>query len=127
MNIKYLLDSSAVIEYFKGSEKGREAAEIIENNECGMSIISIAELSDNFSRENRSMKESYDFILSKIVILDLSKKAALDSGSFKKERRKKIKDFGLVDAILYLTAKEKQLIFVTCDKDFIELENVKLL
>lgn len=127
MTNRYLVDSSAWVEYFAGTELGKEIKDIIEKEEIATCILSIAELSDKFSREKEKFDASLSFIKNKSVILDITLSSCIESGKLKAERRKIKKDFGLVDAIIYLTAKESHCILIARDDDFKGMENVIVL
>ncbi|MFA4819388.1 MAG: PIN domain-containing protein [Candidatus Aenigmatarchaeota archaeon] len=126
---KYMLDSSAWIEYFAGTAMGEKVKEFLENEETTIAIclLSIAEISDKFSKENEKFDKSLAFIKSASSIANLTLKSCSEAGKLKAERRKIKKEFGLVDAITYLTAKENSCILVAKDDDFENMDNVILL
>lgn len=124
---KYLLDSSAWIEYFAGTEIGSRVKEIIEEKETQTCIISMAEISDKFNREKENLENFLAFIKNTSTIASLSFSACADSGKLKAERRKIKKEFSLIDAIIYLTAKENENTLVTKDNDFEGMNNVIVL
>ncbi len=92
-NTEYLLDTYAWIEYFLGSKEGEKVKNLIKHQIIHTSIISIAELSDKYHRENLidEWQERYRFIMSKSSILPCSIKIAKNSGFRKLELRKKNK------------------------------------
>lgn len=125
-NIEYLLDTYAWIEYFRGTNKGKIVKNLIESERIYTSIISIAELSDKYYRENLmdEWETRYKFILSKSNILQLSLKIAQNSGPRKWDLRKTSEDIGLADAIIFETATQKELTVVSGDphfKDFVDV------
>lgn len=125
-NTEYLLDTYAWIEYFIGSKEGEKVSKLIERQIVHTSIISIAELSDKYHRENLidEWEERYQFIMSKSNILPCSIKIAKNSGLKKLELRKKNKSIGLVDAIIIETASQHGLIIVSGDLHFKTIDNV---
>ena len=123
---KYMLDSSAWIEYFIGSETGAKVRNIVENHATTTCILSAAEISDKFSGEKEKFEEFLGFINNRSSIAGLTLSACAQSGKLKADRRKVRKEFGLLDAIIYLTAKENSCILVTKDNDFKGMENVEL-
>lgn len=127
MGNKYLIDSSAWVEYFAGTELGEKVKAIIEKEEIATCILSIAEISDKFSREKEKFDSFLSFIKNKSIILDITLSSCMESGKLKAERRKIKKDFGLIDAIIYLIAKENSCILVAKDDDFEGMENVIIL
>jgi len=127
MENRYLIDSSAWVEYFAGTELGKKAMDIIEKEEIATCILSIAEISDKFNREKEKFDIFLSFIKNKSSILDITLSSCMESGKLKAERRKIKKEFGLIDAIIYLTAKENSCILVAKDDDFEGLKNVVVL
>ena len=126
MSYEYILDSSAWMEYFKGSKKGEKLREIVENNAIATSIIAVAELADKFSRDEKSFQNHLLFIQSKAAILPSSIPITLEAATIKQEQRKKKPKFGLADALQFATAQDKEALFVTTDNDFVEMKGVLL-
>ncbi len=127
MSSKYILDSSAWIEYLGGSIKGTQVAKLLETRAIGTSIIAIAELADKFEREDRNFEKTLTFIQGKSLILPFTLSIACSAAKIKKEMRAKRNKFGLVDAIHLATAFQQKAIFVTADNDFRDIKNVLLL
>ena len=125
-NTEYLLDTYAWIEYFIGSEEGLKVKNLLEHQFIHTSVISIAELSDKYHRENLSSEwqKRYQFIISKSSIVPCSLKVMKNSGFRKLELRKKHKSIGLVDAIIIETAIQLDLILVSGDLHFETIENI---
>ncbi len=127
MKTKYVLDSSAWIEYFRGSEKGRKIQEIVEKETIGTGIIAIAELSDKFEKEKNDFRKALQFIESKAAILNISVEVAVNSGKLKNTIRNKKPKFGLADALHLALAQEEEATLVTCDYDFEGLPSVMII
>lgn len=129
MTSKYVMDSYAWIEYFKGTSKGKKVKEILENQPCFTPTIVIAELSNKYSKENYFFWETdLQFIADNSSIIALDKGTASAAGKLKEAVRKKYKtNFGLADAIILSTARQISAIVVTGDPHFEELNNVEFL
>ena len=127
--INYLIDTYAWIEYFLGSSEGIKVKEILEKGNVNTSIISIAELSDKYYRENISevLEDRYSFIINTVKILPISLDIAKNIGIRKIELRKKSPKASIADAIIYETSLQHNLIIVTGDPYFKELDNVLFL
>ncbi|MBI4919162.1 PIN domain-containing protein, partial [archaeon] len=97
MKTKYIIDSSAWIEYLGGTDKGVKFKEIIEQEFIASSIITIAEVADKFERENKKISEPLKFILGHAKIVSLDIDICLDAAKIKKEARKIHKKFSLAD------------------------------
>ena len=128
---KYLLDTWAWIEFYIGSEKGREIYQKIENEECYTSIVSLAEMSDNYRSGNlksdNKWSEIRKFVESKTEIINLTSSICSSAGEIKKKEREKFPDFGLMDAIILATAREHSLELITGDKHLKDKERAKKL
>lgn len=127
MASRYMLDSSAWIEYFAGSESGRKIKDLVENEKPVTCILSLAELSDKFSGESEKFERFLAFMrgVSSIAMITVSSCSA--SGKIKADRRKIRKKFGLVDALIYLTARENGCVLITKDKDFDGMRDVAMI
>lgn len=127
MTNKYMLDSSAWIEYFSGTELGAKIKDIVESGTTVTSILSIAEISDKFSREKEKFEKFLSFIKNMSSVANITISSCSESGKLKAERRTIRKKFSLADAIIYLSAKENSCILITLDHDFDSMENVKVI
>ncbi|MBI2598555.1 MAG: type II toxin-antitoxin system VapC family toxin [Candidatus Diapherotrites archaeon] len=128
MTFKYVLDSHAWIEYFKGTLSGEKAKYFLETQECITPAIVVAELSYKYSTNNEDFEKQLNFILGKSSIIDLNSELALSAGKIKKFVRKKYKNnFGLADAIILATARKINAKVVTGDHHFKLLKNVEFL
>ena len=113
-----LLDTYAWIEFFIGSEKGNVVNKILKNNICYTSAISIAEISEWVERGNYDRKKIFSDVESFSTIIDLDGSILESAGIIKVKKRQKIKDFGMVDAIILATAKQHDMQIVTGDRHF---------
>jgi len=127
MEKRYVIDTSVWISYFDGSEKIVPVKEIIESSEIVTSIITVAELSDKFSRENKNFNTVLTFLIAHSKIEGISVSDATAAGILKNKVRKNKKNFSLADALIYTLTKSKNTILITADKEFEELENVKIM
>lgn len=127
MENRYLIDTSAWIEYFSGTALGEKAREIIEKEATSTCMLSIAEISGKFSKEKKKFDKALAFIKNRSSIVRITMAICEESGKLKAERRKTKKDFGIADAIIYLAAKENSCMLVAIDDDFEGMENAMVL
>jgi PIN domain nuclease of toxin-antitoxin system len=118
---EYLLDTWAWIEFYTGSEKGEKIYQILESDEkCYTSIISLAELSDNFHSGNLESDHSWNqirkFVEAKTKIIKMDPETCGTAGKTKNKERKKHPDISLMDTIILSQAREKELKTITGDK-----------
>ena len=118
--MKYVIDAHAWIEYFLGSVKGNEVKKILESeeNEIFTSVITVAEVVSVTKRENRDAEQKYMDIINLSKLFFISPEMAKEAGILHAEIRKKVKDFGLADAIVLLTARKLSAKIVTGDPHF---------
>ncbi len=126
MSYKYIIDSYAWIEYFKGSHQGKIAKDFIENGQSATSAITIAELSEKYERERKKFDEDFSFMLSQTTILELSTELALLAGTINYEHKKKIKNWGMADSIILATATLHGAKVVSGDEHFRNLNSIML-
>lgn len=120
-----IIDSSAWIEYFFGSEKGKRAKAYIESNSGITPVIVIAELSALYASRNwPNWRETFDFIRAKSSIADLTLEIAFSAGLTRSRMRDIHKDASLTDAIICETAKKYEAPVLTCDRHFKGLQPV---
>lgn len=117
---KHLLDTWAWIEYYEGSSVGSRVDQVISSeNSCFTSIISLAELSDNFHRKdvigNYSWKQVRAYVETNSEILPVNPEIVSKAGKVRAEEVKQKPDFGLADAIILATAREHGLKLLTGD------------
>lgn len=126
MSYKYIIDSYAWVEYFKGSKQGEMAKEFIESKNSATSVITIAELSEKYEREAKKFDEDLRFIISQTKIIALNIELALFAGKINNENKKKIKNWGMADSIILATAKMNKISVVTGDEHFRNLNSIML-
>ncbi len=123
---KYLIDTSMLVEFFDGTELGTHVCSLTEEDVAIVSSLSIAEFTDIAARRGMSIASQLSFIEQKFHILPLSTASCMQVGKIKNEQRKKQSSFGLIDALIYLTAQEHNLILLTKDNDFKGLKGVEI-
>ncbi|MEK6893041.1 MAG: type II toxin-antitoxin system VapC family toxin [Nanoarchaeota archaeon] len=126
MSYEYIIDSYAWVEYFKGTKKGAMAKEFIESKKSATASITLAELSEKYKKENKNFEQDVQFILSQTKIVNLSIEIAVKAGEINCENKKKIKDWGMADAIILATANKLNAKVVTGDEHFRDLNSIML-
>lgn len=116
-----LVDSWAWIEYFKGSEAGGRAREIIEDpsETIVLSTINIAEVYRRILEDYDETKaeEKGEVMKDRSFVQPVDEDIAVVSAKIKFERR-----WGLGDSIIYATAKRENAKVLTGDPHFEGLE-----
>ena len=121
-----LLDTSAWIEYFKGSEKGIKVKEILKT-ENATSAISLAEVAHWFEKNGADSASALKNIQVNTTIFPMEEEILITSGKICFRLRKIRQKMGLVDSIIYITALTHGLKLLTTDSDFQGLPEVEML
>jgi len=123
MSYRFVIDSYAWIEYFRGSEAGSKARDYIESKDGATSGITIAELREKYLREGwRYFDADLLFISSVTSLMPVDKEIAVLAGTINFERKKKVKDWGMSDSIVLATARKASAKVLTGDPHFKDLK-----
>lgn len=117
---RYVIDAYGWIEYFISSKKGEKVKEIIENknNEIFTSILTLSEVISKTKKEARDYEIAYESILNLSKIYNINEEFCKEIGLLYREIRSKIKDFGIIDTFVLLTAKKLNAKIITGDPHF---------
>ena len=124
-----LFDTSAWIEFFQGTEKGKRVEEILKSDENFTSIVTFAEMV-NWCIKNKLENKIKDYIegmKNGSQIIDLSENIATTSGRLNYERKTIEKNWGMMDSFILATAQIYDLKILTKDRQFCDLTNVEML
>ena len=118
--MRYVIDAHAWIEYFIGSNRGNAVRKILESddNEIFTSILTVSEVVSKTKRENHDAEQKFVDIVNLSKIFFINIEFAREAGILHAEIRKKIKDFGMADAVVLLTARKLEAKIVTGDPHF---------
>ena len=104
--MKYLVDSSAWIEYLEGSTKGEKVNEILkEDHEIIVLPINIAEVISYISRKEGNSDLAYDVIIKNSKQFNITPKIAKEAGLLHSKMKEEKQGFSLADAFIAITAK----------------------
>jgi predicted nucleic acid-binding protein len=121
--MKYLIDSYAWIEYLDGSLIGEKVKKIIESeNEIFSLNLTISEIISRVKRKNGNIDIAFAAINSISKVAEITPEIAKKAGEFHSEMRKTSKDFGLVDSLILILAREINAKVVTGDEHFREFK-----
>jgi len=116
---KYIIDSSAWIEYFSGTDKGRKVKELLIGAQTFTTGIVIAEVSTHFLKKGLQASQAVAAIKTQAALLPIDFHIGEQSAEIYVTERKTRSKFGLADAHIVATAKTHHLKIITCDMDFI--------
>lgn len=117
--MRYLIDSYAWIEYLDGSLLGENVKKILEgNNEIISLSITISEVIGRIKRKKGDSETAYTAITTLSKIVGITPEIAKEGGELHAKIREKIKDFGLVDALILTLSRSLNAKILTADKHF---------
>ncbi|MDI6639726.1 MAG: PIN domain-containing protein [Methanocellales archaeon] len=121
------LDSSAVIEHFIGSSKGKRVKEILTTESCYASSISLSEIALWCYREGKNVDYFFKETKEIVDISDLSEDIYKEGARITFERKKVDKNFGLMDGLILACARSIRQKLLTRDPHFKGLDGVIIL
>ena len=124
--MRYVIDAWAWIEYLIGSNRGSKIRIILENekNEIFTCSLTIAEVISMIKREKRDYELAYKSIISLSQICNITPELSKEAGLIHPDIKKKMRDFGLADVFILVTAKMLDAQIVTGDEHFKDFKNV---
>jgi len=122
-----LLDASAWIEYFNGSDRGNHVESVLDNEECYTCITTLAEIANWALRENKESRPLIDTISKLSSIIKLNEDIVILAGKLNFERKKTSQKWGMLDSFVLAVGELYQLRILTKDSDFDDLDTVEML
>ena len=124
-----IVDSFGWVEYFRGTDAGRTVAEELEQGLAGTPLVVVAELRDKYVRERvPDWSRDLQFIKEASALLPEDEGLAVRAGETKNRMRAEgRRDFGLIDGIIFETARAVDAVLVTGDAHFRGLAGVRFL
>lgn len=124
-----VLDSFAWVEYFRGTEAGRAVADELEASVASTPLVVVAELRDKYVRERvPDWPRDLGFIKEVSTLLPEDEAIAVRAGETKNRLRAAgRRGFGLIDGIIYETARAVDAVLVTGDPHFRGVRGVRFL
>ena len=120
--MRYILDSHAWLEYFMGTEAGREVKEIVdsESDEKLTPSICLAEIYAKILKTEDEKKAELrrTFVRSRSALVPLSEELAVEVAKVDVAMKRKVQGWGLADSIVLSTARNKKGKVVTGDPHF---------
>lgn len=124
-----LLDTSAWIELFQETDKTTVIKNVLERENNFTSAVTFAEIVNwclKNNKENR-ITEYIEGIKNGSTILDLNEAIIISAGKLNHERKKIVKNWGMLDSLILATSLLYNLKILTKDSHFKDLENVEML
>ena len=122
-----LLDTSAWIEFFIGSEKGERVKGVLYKYYCYTSIVTLAEVTNWALKEDRNAKVLVEAIKHLSNIIKLDDDISVLAGKLNFDRKKLNKKWGMLDSFILASGTIYGLKILTKDNDFKDLSDVEML
>jgi predicted nucleic acid-binding protein len=122
-----ILDTSAWIEFFEGTEKGKRVKIVLEQNKCYTSIVSLAEVTNWSLKENKETAFFIGTITKLSTVINLDNEIAVLAGKLNFERKRVIKKWGMLDSFIFATGMVYNLRLLAKDPDYKGLPDVEIL
>ncbi|MBC2747145.1 MAG: type II toxin-antitoxin system VapC family toxin, partial [ANME-2 cluster archaeon] len=114
-----LLDSFAWMEYFMGTQEGEKVRRYVDDDiQLYTSPIVIAEIYSKSLRTDGNAEERKDFIIKRCALIVLDEIIAVEAAKIHAEKKIKTPDFGLADALILASARNRKIKVVTGDPHF---------
>ncbi|MBI2583415.1 MAG: PIN domain-containing protein [Candidatus Aenigmarchaeota archaeon] len=117
---RFVVDSYAWVEYFKGSEKGRKAKDFLEGNihEIYTNIVTLSEVISVTKRQGLDFVSAMEIVLGISQIYGIDIAFSKEAGELHADIKKEIKNIGLADIFVLLTARKLGAKILTGDPHF---------
>ncbi len=117
---RVIVDSYAWIEYLKGTETGLKAKNFIDNleNELFTLDVCLAEIKFWALSANLQFESFVDIIRANSNVIETFSNDWLKAAEAKFEKRKTIKNIGLIDALIIVKSRELKTKILTGDRHF---------
>ena len=127
--MKYIVDTFAWVEYFRGTQKGVKAKRIIDDpkNSLITPECCISELKYWAIKYGEDFNSLYTVVRKISEIEPIFISDWLEAAAIRFEKRKTIKNFGLVDSLIVAKQKTFKCKVLTGDPHFRTILNVKML
>ncbi|MHB1830327.1 MAG: PIN domain-containing protein [Candidatus Micrarchaeaceae archaeon] len=122
-----LLDTSAWIEFFIGSAKGKRVREILDKEDCYTSIVSLAEVTNWALKEDREVPFLINTIKQSSNVIELDEDISVLAGKLNFERKRINKKWGMLDSFILASGSIYGLKILTKDGDFRDLPGMERL
>lgn len=123
-----LLDSFAWMEYFMGTQEGEKVRRFVEDDiQLYTSPIVIAEIYSKSLRTDGNAEERKDFIIKRCALIILDEIIAVEAAKIHAEKKIKTPDFGLADALILASARNRKIKVVTGDPHFKDFKDAVMM
>jgi len=126
--MKYLLDTTWVVEYLRGNQEVIARIQELQEEGLAVSIVSVAELYEGVFRSNNPSgnETALKDLLTAVTILDLTPDICKVYGEEKAKLLQKGTVIGALDLLIAATALNHDLVLLTADRDYERVEDLRV-
>ena len=122
--MRYLIDTSAWIEYLEGSKEGEKVNNLLmADNEIYTISIIISEVVSKVKRKNSNEGIAYSSIIKNSKIFDLTPRVSMEAGLLHAQMKEKEINFSIADAMIISSAQFLSAKLITKDSHFKSFKN----
>jgi len=118
------LDSSAIIELLRGTEKGKKIRQIIENEAVATTTITLNEVLIGVPTRHKTMIVNF---LKTFQILPFDEESGYQSVTIEEHLTAKGKPIGKLDVFIAAVCLTHEIKLITTDKDFKNIDDLELI
>lgn len=123
-----LLDSFAWMEYFMGTRRGEKVKKSVDDDiQLYTSPIVIAEIYSKSLRTDGKAEERKAFIMKRCAMVAIDENIAVEAAKIHAENKKITSDFGLADALVLASARNRKIKVMTGDSHFKDCNDAVML
>jgi tRNA(fMet)-specific endonuclease VapC len=124
--VKYLIDTTWIIEYLRGNQAIARTLQQFRNEGLAVSVVSLGELYEGVfrSRNPTESERALSDFLKSVIILDLTAGISKTFGRERAELRRRGVPVGDLDLLIASTALQHSLTLLTADRDFERVQNL---
>jgi predicted nucleic acid-binding protein len=123
-----LFDTYTWIEFFKGTEKGEKARQLLKKEDaCFTCAVSLSELAEWALKNGHDADRLCNVVKGLSVLIAPDEDIFLLAGKLNFYRKRTVKDWGMIDSLILATARIYGLKIVTGDRHFEKIEGTILI
>lgn len=126
--MKYLIDTSAWIEYLEGSNAGGKINDIVTaENSIYTTPQIIGEVISKVKRKRGNLEIAYKTLISRAQIMEATPRIAKEAGILHAMHKEKVPSFSLADSFIIKIAESIQAAILTKDAHFKQFNNIEFI
>lgn len=122
-----IIDAFAWVEFALGSRRGETVKECVEKEDTTTLVTTLSELREYSLRTKRDFRSLHAFIRARSRIIGISEEMAIRAGELNHERKRMVKDWGMMDSYVLAASEILGENILTGDAHFRDVKNAILI